>query len=263
MVRKALAAYAGPAVESRHVSPSTVLVIPAFREAGRVGTVVRDVLAMGLSLDVVVVDDGSPDATAREARAAGATVVSHPYNLGYGSALHTGYCFALRQGYERVLQMDADGQHEAAMLARLIEGLDGGADVVLGSRYLAGDAPPSSFARRIGTRLFAAIATRWIGKRITDPTSGFQGLSKRALVSVVNDGFPEDYPDTDVLVEHHRAGLLLIEVPVRMHARKGGLSMHRGARIAYYAYKMFLSLLLLPIRRPSPLRARDTVARWT
>ncbi len=260
---KPLATYAGPAVESRHVPPSTVLVIPAYREAGRVGAVVREVTDLGLGLDVVVVDDGSPDDTAREARAAGATVVSHPYNLGYGSALHTGYCYAWRAGYERVLQMDADGQHEAGMLARLVEGLDGGADVVLGSRYLDGNAPPSSLARRVGTALFAKIASRWIGQRITDPTSGFQGLSRHALESVVHDGFPEDYPDTDVLVEHHRAGLRLCEVPVRMHARKGGLSMHRGARIAYYAYKMFLTLLLLPVRRPTPLRSRDTVARWS
>jgi hypothetical protein len=97
--------------------------------------------------------------------------------------------------------------------------------------------------------------------RITDPTSGFQGLSHRALASVVNDGFPEDYPDTDVLVQHHRRGLRILEVPVRMHARLGGTSMHRGARVAYYGYKMMLTLLLLPVRRPTPLRAPDTVAR--
>jgi glycosyltransferase involved in cell wall biosynthesis len=243
------------------VPHSTVVVIPAYREEGRVGDVVREITRLGPNLDVLVVDDGSPDATAAEARAAGARVVSHPYNLGYGSALHTGYCHALREGYSRVLQMDADGQHEAAMLVQLEAGLDAGADVVLGSRYLDGTPPPSSLARRLGTRLFAAIATTWIGQRITDPTSGFQGLSRRALEAVVDDGFPEDYPDTDVLVQHHRRGLVLREVPVRMHARKGGLSMHRGARIAYYGYKMFLSLLLLPVRRPTPLRQRDTVAR--
>lgn len=243
--------------------PATVLVIPAYREAGRVGAVVREALGLGLGLDVVVVDDGSPDDTAADARAAGATVVRHPYNLGYGAALHTGYCHALRQGYRRVLQMDADGQHEAAMLPRLLAGLEQGADVVLGSRYLDGQAPATSLARRLGTRLFAAIASRWVGRRITDPTSGFQGLSRRALESVVHDGFPEDFPDTDVLIEHHRRGLAVVEVPVRMHARKGGVSMHRGARIAYYGYKMLLALLLLPVRRQTPLRDRDTVARWS
>lgn len=245
------------------MSSTTVLVIPAYREAGRVGDVVRAARAQGLGIDVVVVDDGSPDGTAAEARRAGATVVAHPCNLGYGSALHTGYCFAKRQGYDRVLQMDADGQHDATMLKHLLAGLETGADVVVGSRYLDGAPPPTSLSRRVGTRLFAAIATRWIGTRITDPTSGFQGLSRRALDSIVNDGFPEDYPDTDVLVQHHRAGLKLLEVPVRMHARLGGLSMHRGMRMVWYAYKMLLTLLLLPIRRAAPQRARDTVARCT
>ena len=242
---------------------STVLIIPAYREAGRVGDVVRAVRRLDLGLDVLVVDDGSPDDTAEQARSAGARVISHPYNLGYGSALHTGYCHAWRYGYQRVLQMDADGQHDATMLPRLMDALDQGADVVLGSRYLEGEPPPSSLARRIGTGLFAKIATLWIGKRITDPTSGFQGLSRRALETGVNDAFPEDYPDCDVLVLHHRAGLRLQEVPTRMHARKGGLSMHRGTRIAYYGYKMLLTLLLLPVRRSTPSRKPDTVARWT
>lgn len=239
----------------------TVLVIPAYREAGRVGDVVREVRGLGLPLDVLVVDDGSPDDTADEARAAGAMVVRHPFNLGYGSALHTGYCYARRHGYQRLLQMDADGQHEAAMLPRLCAALDDGADVALGSRYLEGTPPRSSLARTVGTRLFAWIATRWTGVRVTDPTSGFQGLSARALQAVAHDGFPEDYPDTDVLVEHARAGMRVVEVPVRMHERRGGLSMHRGARIAYYGYKMLVTLLLLPVRRPTPMRCRDTVAR--
>lgn len=240
---------------------STVLIIPAYREAERVGAVVRAVFATGLDLDVVVVDDGSPDGTGAAARAAGATVIRHPYNLGYGSALHTGYCHARRHGYRRVLQMDADGQHEAAMLPRLLAALDAGADVALGSRYLDGAPPRTSLLRKLGTSLFARIATRWTGVAITDPTSGFQGLSERTLALVVHDGYPEDYPDTDVLVEIARAGLRIVEVPVRMHERLGGLSMHRGARIAWYGYKMFLTLALLPVRRSSPFRRRDTVAR--
>ncbi len=246
---------------SNLVPSRAALVIPAYCEAGRVGDVVREVLRTDFGLTVVFVDDGSHDNTAREARLAGATVISHPYNLGYGTSLHTGYCYALRQGFDRVLQMDADGQHDSGMLARLLAGLERGADVVLGSRYLDGSPPASSFARRVGTTVFAWIATRFTGQRITDPTSGFQGLSRRAVESLVNDGFPEDYPDTDVLIEHARRGMRLIEVPVLMHPRRGGLSMHRGARIAYYGYKMLLTLLLLPVRRRTPLRQPDTVAR--
>lgn len=239
----------------------TVVLIPAYREASRIGDVVREVRAQQLPVDVVVVDDGSDDGTGDEAEAAGATVLRHPYNLGYGSALHTGYCFAARQGYQRVLQMDADGQHEAAMLPRLLAALDAGADVVLGSRYLDGAPPATSGMRKLGTALFRSIASRWTGVPITDPTSGFQGLSARALYTVVHDGYPEDYPDTDVLVEHTRAGLRIVEVPVRMHPRRGGLSMHRGARIVYYGYKMLVTLLLLPVRRRSPFRQSHTVAR--
>jgi len=246
-----------------NVLASTLLIVPAYCEAGRVGDVVRAVHDQGLGIDVLVVDDGSPDDTAAEARAAGARVVRHPFNLGYGSALHTGYCWALRLGYQRVLQMDADGQHDPTMLRRLVDALDAGADIALGSRYLDGRPPASSFARRIGTALFAWIASKWIGTRITDPTSGFQGLSRRALEAAVNDAFPEDYPDADVLVEHHRRGFVVRELPVVMHERLGGLSMHRGARIAYYGYKMLLTLLLLPVRRATPLRQRDTVARLT
>ncbi|MCA8973331.1 MAG: glycosyltransferase family 2 protein, partial [Planctomycetes bacterium] len=202
-----------------------------------------------------------PDATATEARLAGAHVLSHPFNLGYGNALHTGYCFARRRGYTRVAQMDADGQHDARMLPRLLEALDRGADVAIGSRYLNGVPPRASLFRRVGTRLFSWIASRWTGIRITDPTSGFQGLSARALAHLANDGFPEDYPDADVLVGHARSGMRIVEVPVTMYERKGGVSMHRGARIAYYGYKMLVTLLLLPVRRPTPLRDRDTVAR--
>lgn len=240
---------------------STVLIIPAYCESGRVGDVVRAARRQQPDLDVLVVDDGSPDGTAIEARAAGARVVRHPFNLGYGAALHSGYCAALRGGYDRVLQMDADGQHDPAMLGALVDALDDDVDIALGSRYIEGDAPRSSLARRVGTKLFSWIASRWLGARITDPTSGFQGLSRRALDSVVNDSFPEDYPDTDVLVQHHRRGLTVREVPVVMHERVGGVSMHRGARIAYYGYKMLLTLLLMPIRRPTPLRVADSVAR--
>jgi hypothetical protein len=108
--------------------------------------------------------------------------------------------------------------------------------------------------RRMGSRMFAKIVNLWTGLRITDPTSGFQGLSRRAIDQVAQDGFPEDYPDADVLIQLATSGLKLVEVPVKMHARVGGVSMHRGTRAAFYAYKMFMSLALLKVRRRSPYR---------
>ena len=189
-------------------------------------------------------------------------MVTHPFNLGYGSALLTGYLYAHRHHYKRIVQMDADGQHDPASVPDLLAALDAGADVAVGSRYLAGDPPPTTLSRRLGSRLFAKIVTRWTGVRVTDPTSGFQAMTANAMAEIAHDGFPEDYPDADVLIILARAGMKLVEVPVRMHPRVGGVSMHRGGRAAYYGYKMLLTLSLLPWRRRSPFRsAAATPAR--
>ena len=233
----------------------TLILIPACNEEGRLGKVLAAIRAQRVDADILVIDDGSNDGTAAEARRRGAQVVSHPFNLGYGSALHTGYLFARRSDYDRVVQMDADGQHDPVSLPALLQALDAGADVVVGSRYLRGKPPQTSLLRRLGSRIFARIVTLWTRVTITDPTSGYQALSRRALDEVAGDAFPEDYPDADVLIMLHRAGLVLREIPVVMHERIGGLSMHRGGRAAYYAYKMFLTLALIPVRRKSPFRA--------
>ncbi|MCA8942889.1 MAG: glycosyltransferase family 2 protein [Planctomycetes bacterium] len=233
---------------------STLILIPACNEAERVGTVIRGILDVLPDADVVVIDDGSVDETANAARRHGASVLRHTFNLGYGAALQTGYHFAVRHRYERVVQMDADGQHDPRSLPDLLAGLDRGFDLVIGSRYLRDNPPPTSFLRRVASRMFAWIVTTWTGVRITDPTSGYQAMTGRVLAEVVRDSFPEDYPDADVLIALHRAGIRITEAPVDMHPRIGGVSMHRGSRVMYYAYKMALTLPLLPIRRSSPFR---------
>ncbi|MBK9129891.1 MAG: glycosyltransferase family 2 protein [Phycisphaerales bacterium] len=240
---------------SERAAPAPMVLTPAFNEEGRIGNVVRSVLTHVPGARMVVIDDGSTDGTRAEALAAGAEVLSLPCNLGYGCALQTGYLFALRAGAERVVQMDADGQHDATCVADLLVALDEGLDVALGSRYRLPQPPSVGFARRAGSWVFGKIASLWTGVRITDPTSGFQALSARAVTFLARDGFPEDYPDTDVIIGLHRAGLRVGEVPVRMFPRKGGTSMHRGGKVAYYAYKMFLNLSLIPVRRESPYRA--------
>lgn len=246
--------------------PSTLVLIPACNEAARIGSVVEGARTATDHADVLVIDDGSQDGTAEVARRHGADTIEHSFNLGYGAALQTGYRYALARGFDRVVQMDADGQHEPRSIRALLAGLDDGADLVLGSRYREdGTAPKTSLLRRMGSRLFAWIVTKWTGVRVTDPTSGFQAMSRTAIREVARDSFPEDYPDADVLIALHRAGVRLTERPVVMHERSGGVSMHRGSRAAYYGYKMFLSLLLLPIRRASPFREgrRPTTAPTT
>jgi glycosyltransferase involved in cell wall biosynthesis len=243
------------------VPPSTLVLVPAHNEATRIGAVLSGVRSEAPGARLVVIDDGSTDETATVAERHGAVVIRHPFNLGYGAALQTGYHYARRAGCERIAQLDADGQHDPASLHTLFEALERGADIVVGSRYQPpGQAPRTSVWRRIGSRLFSWVVTAWTGIRITDPTSGFQAMNARALNQLVLDHFPEDYPDADVLITLARAGLTLVEVPAKMYERQGGASMHRGGRAAFYAYKMFLTLSLLPIRRTSPYREGRALA---
>ncbi len=245
-----------PAALRRNESQKVLVLIPACNEAGRIEKVIQGLLDLPEDFDIVVIDDGSSDDTRQAAIAMGATVLRHPVNLGYGAALQTGYIFAQRRGYEQLVQMDADGQHDAESVPLLLAELERGADLVLGSRFkVPGQAPRTTLTRRLGSRFFAWIVTTWTGVEITDPTSGFQALSARAIAQVARDGFPEDYPDADVLVELSTLGLKLAEVPVKMHPRRGGVSMHRGTRAAFYGYKMFMTLAMLRIRRRSPYRS--------
>lgn len=224
-----------------------LVVIPALDEARRIRAVVRAVRGQ-LAADVLVVDDGSTDGTAAEARAAGAVTATHATNLGYGAALQTGYRYALRHGYDAVVQLDADGQHDPASIAALVAALQA-ADVVVGSRFLHGGSYRPPLLRRAGMRLFGTLASGLAGQRLTDPTSGFQAISRRALQFYAHERYPADYPDADVLAMVARAGLRLVEVPVRMLASPDGKSMHAGAvRQLYYVFRMSLALGLVPFR---------------
>ena len=226
-----------------------LIVMPAYNEATRIGRVLREVGELCIG-DVLVVDDGSVDDTAYVARTAGAIVAVHPVNLGYGAALQTGYRYALRHDYDAVLLLDADGLHDPAWIPRLLEALHS-ADVVVGSRFLDGSAsyrPPLS--RRIGMWIFGTVASVISGKRITDPTSGFQAISRDALRFYAHERYPVDYPDADVLAMVVKAGLRLAEVPVRMLAAPSDAkSMHAGlVKQLYYVFRMSLALALVPLR---------------
>ncbi len=226
-----------------------LIVIPAYNEAGRVGAVVRDVHGTLPRADVLVVDDGSRDATAQEAAAAGAIALSLPVNGGYGTALQTGYKYAVRHGYTLVGQIDADGQHQAEYLSQMLDVLrEDGADVVIGSRFLAKDSHyKAPLARSIGIGLFARLASVATGHVVTDPTSGFQVMRGEIAELFSRDLFPVDYPDADILILLHRTGYRVREVPVQMRPSPGG-SMHTTKSTPYYVYKMLLSILVTLLR---------------
>jgi glycosyltransferase involved in cell wall biosynthesis len=205
--------------------------------------VLQRLRAAAPAIDVLVVDDGSRDHTAAAARAEGARVLSHPFNLGYGAALQSGYKWARRAGYAYVVQLDADGQHDPADAERLLAPLRAGtADVAIGSRFVEPSGYRMGAARTAGRRIFANVLRLFGGPRIADPTSGFQALTRPAFTLCCGDFFPSDFPDVDVLLALARHGLRLVEVPVTMQPNPAAhVSMHAGRRALYYPYKMLLA----------------------
>ena len=222
---------------------NALLIIPALNESATIAKVVGRARAAVPGIDVVVVDDGSCDDTARQARGAGARVLSHPFNLGYGAALQTGYKLADREGHRFVVQMDADGQHDPADIPRLIAPLAAGeAEVVIGSRFVEPTGYRMGVTRGIGRHFFRRLLLLCGGPAVADPTSGFQVLARPAFRYCCADFYPSDFPDIDVLLLLHRQGFRVREVPVRMApSPPTRVAMHSGLRDVYYTYKMLLS----------------------
>ncbi len=223
-----------------------LVLMPCYNEGPRVVSVIEDVKRVLPDADIAVIDDASDDDSARLARAAGAVVLSHGCNLGYGAALETGYLYASRNGYGPVLQLDADGQHPPDQLPALLAAVrNGDTDIAIGSRHFNGADRGTPLVRRAGHALFAMIIHILTRLKTTDPTSGMQVLSRRAVRLFASGVFPCDYPDSDVIVMAHMAGLRVRELPVTMRSREGGASMHSGLKPFYYAIKMLLSLFIV------------------
>jgi glycosyltransferase involved in cell wall biosynthesis len=222
-----------------------VLVIPAFDEGRSLPGLLEDVAKAGVRWQVVVVDDGSSDDTAAAAQRGGAQVLRHPFNMGYGAALQTGYKYALAAGADFLVQMDADGQHLPSELPRLLEPVQQGeCDLVIGSRFLAESGYRMGFLRSLGRAVFRGLARLW-GLQVTDPTSGLQAMNRRVLMLFATDLYPNDFPDVDVLLLAHRRGLRIQERPVRMAASWRPSTLHSGWAPLYYCYKMLLALWAL------------------
>jgi glycosyltransferase involved in cell wall biosynthesis len=202
--------------------------------------------------DVLVVDDGSTDATAEIAEGAGARVLRLPFNLGIGGAVQAGFIYALEHGYEQMAQVDGDGQHDPLELEKLIVAMrETGADVICGSRFLSTDLKyPSPISRRTGIHIFAFLLSLFVRQRITDPTSGFRLYGRRGIELFARD-YPHDYPEVEAVLMLHHHRLQLREIPVQMHVREGGSSSITSGKSAYYMVKVLLALFIgLARRRP-------------
>lgn len=225
------------------------VIIPAYNESGRIGRTIEGIRRFS-DADIIVINDGSTDSTAAEAANAGAIVIDLTSNLGYGAALQTGYKYALRHGYAFAVQLDADGQHDPSSMRSLLDPvLNNDMDATIGSRFADLGNYKAPLVRRLGMRFFAGVTSLITGRKITDPTSGFQALNRRVMEFYASEMFPVDYPDADVIIMLHREGFRFKEVPVLMH-NAAKRSMHGGVmKPLYYIFKMCLSIFVTLIRK--------------
>jgi glycosyltransferase involved in cell wall biosynthesis len=225
----------------------SLAIVPAYNEEATIAAVIDGLRAHVPDYDVVVVDDGSTDATANTAERAGAPVLRLPFNIGIGGAVQSGFRYALEGGYDFCVQVDGDGQHDPAEIARLREAMeaDPGLDMVVGSRFLTSDHRyPAPVSRRTGIHVFAAVCSAIVRQRISDPTSGFRLCNRRAIELFARD-YPHDYPEVEAVLMLHWHRLRMREVPVRMHERGGGTSSLTGSgKSAYYMIKVLLAIFV-------------------
>ena len=228
-----------------------LVVIPALDEQESLPRTLDELRSAAPGVDVIVVDDGSRDGTVRVAREHGAPVLRHPFNLGVGAALQTGFRYAVARGYDIAVQLDADGQHDPHDLAALVAPVaDGRCDVAIGSRYVTAMGYHAPLSRRLGMWLFEGVVRLALRQRITDTTSGYRAYG-RAVMEVCQHDFPRDFPDAPLLIMLARRGFRLLEVPVRMRERERGKSFYTLGKSLYYPYKNLLASLMAWLQRPA------------
>ncbi|NMO20386.1 glycosyltransferase family 2 protein [Pyxidicoccus fallax] len=224
-------------------NPRGLIVLLAYNEEECIASTVAELKQLLPAMDVLVVDDGSADQTAVQARSAGAYVLTHPFNLGVAAAEASGLLYAARHGYRRVIRMDGDGQHDPSSVEALLQALDAGSELVIGSRFAGITSFRSTWLRRFGNRFLARLLSSLSHQRITDPTSGFRGFGPRAIRLFART-HPHDYPEPESVLIAARQGLTIAEVPVRMRPRLTGTSSLTAWKSAFYMAKVSFALLM-------------------
>ena len=223
---------------------SPMIVVPAFNEGDAIGQVVNEIRETVPGIPVLVVDDCSADASVACARKAGAEVLCLPHHLGLGGAVQAGYKLAYELGYDYVIRMDGDGQHDPAYIPKILDALrSSSCQMAIGSRYLNGGLDPSSFARGLGIRLFRLVLRPILGQEVRDPTSGFVGVNRQAL-QVFSRTFPLEYPEIEALVVLQRKAFRFVEVPCRMRPRLAGRSTITAVKSLYYLAHVLLGVFV-------------------
>jgi glycosyltransferase involved in cell wall biosynthesis len=245
-------------MDNFRTNKKVLIIIPAYNEEKNISGVLDALEAPEIAAfaDVLVINDASCDYTRKILQKRGQTYVSHVFNLGYGSALQVGYKYAVRRDYDYVIQMDADGQHDVCNVHNLYEKLTkpdeigNYPDIVLGSRFMKDSLEyPVSTVKRVAYFLFRTLIRMASGRHIADPTTGLQGLSRRAFSYYAQyNHFDDKYPDANCILEMLLLGFRVIEIPAVMHIRTVGVSMHSGWKPILYMFRMLLSILAVIFR---------------
>ena len=221
-----------------------LILIPAYNEQDAVGGVVNEVHDVMPGVPVLVVDDCSVDETVPTARNAGARVLPLPHHLGLGGAVQAGYKLAYELGFDYVIRVDGDGQHDPRDIPKILEALEReGCEMVIGSRFVDGSGEHSGALRAAGILFFRAVLRPILGRPVRDPTSGFVGVNRRAL-SVFSASFPLEYPEIEALVVLQRKRFRFVEVPCRMRPRRTGRTTITPLKSIYYMVHVLLGVFV-------------------
>jgi glycosyltransferase involved in cell wall biosynthesis len=231
-------------VKRAAASQNFMVLIPAFNEAGAIAGVVREVRTYVPHARILVVDDASIDETANLAKGAGAGVLRLPYHLGLGGCVQAGYRVAYELGFDYVIRVDGDGQHDPRYILELLKVLQStDCHMVIGSRFYQHDGEHTSLARAIGINLFRLVLRPILGQPVHDPTSGFVGVNREAL-QVFSRSFPLEYPEIEALVVLQRKRFRFQEVPCRMRPRQSGRSSITAVKSLYYIIHVLMGVFV-------------------
>jgi glycosyltransferase involved in cell wall biosynthesis len=221
-----------------------LIIVPAYNEETNVGHVVKEVHQVMGNVPLLVLDDCSSDATAAVARAAGARVLAMPCHLGLGGCVQAGYRLAFELGFDYVIRLDGDGQHDPRDIPHIYQALrESGCQMVIGSRFVESEGFQTSAIRSLGIRFFRTILRPILGRPVRDPTSGYVGVNREAL-ALFSRSFPLEYPEIEALVVLQRRAFRFVEVPCRMRKRRSGRSTITPLRSLYYIIHVLLGVFV-------------------
>ena len=226
-----------------------LIIIPAYNESECIEKTIENIQKNAKDVDYIIINDCSTDNTREICERNGFHIINLPVNLGIGGAVQTGYIYGIRYGYDMAVQVDGDGQHDAAFLQKMADCLEEtGADMVIGSRFIEKQGFQSTGARRIGIRFFTWLIRLMTGKTVTDPTSGLRMVNRKIMAEFAKD-YPKDYPEPETAVTVLHCGMKIEEIPVVMKERAGGVSSISMKKSVYYMVKVSMAIIIERMRR--------------